>query len=163
MAEPNIVSKLIKDFPSIGFEAGNSYHWSPKNSIVYYRADHSEDVQAWAILHEVGHALLGHKSFGSDFDLVKMEVLAWEKAKSLASKYSINIEENHIQDCLDTYRDWLDKRSLCPVCNTKSFQTAKSPNYRCFNCHAVWKVTPSRFCRTYRSKQTTSELIYSGF
>jgi hypothetical protein len=24
-------------------------------------------------------------------------------------------------------------------------------HYRCFNCHEVWQVTPSRFCRAYRA------------
>jgi hypothetical protein len=30
-------------------------------------------------------------------------------------------------------------------------------HYRCFNCHTVWRVSTSRFCRAYRSTKTTPQ------
>jgi hypothetical protein len=34
------------------------------------------------------------------------------------------------------------------------------PLYRCFNCHATWRVAPSRFCRPYRQKTITGKASY---
>jgi hypothetical protein len=62
------------------------------------------------------------------------------------------IDEEHIQNCLDTYRDWLHKRSTCPRCDSHGLQT--SEQYKCYNCRAVWRVGNERFCRAYRSLQS---------
>ena len=88
--------------------------------------------------------------------LLKLEVEAWEKAKEVALKLDIKIDPNHIEDCLDTYRDWLYKRSVCPKCSNKSLQQSDFNHYECFNCHMRWRVTTSRFCRTYRMKDKTT-------
>ena len=42
-------------------------------------------------------------------------------------------------------------RSICPQCTTKALQQSDYAHYRCFNCHTRWRVTPSRFCRAYRT------------
>lgn len=109
----------------------------------------------WALLHETGHALLAHKSYKTDIELLKMEIAAWEKAHELGIQFAIKIDENHVQDCLDTYRDWLHARALCPSCGTRCLQHSSGHEYRCHNCHTSWKVTPSRFCRPYRSVSST--------
>ena len=148
----NLISSLEAKYPNINFEKGEKFYWSPSKKVVYYKEfDKDLDSSKWALLHEVGHALLKHKDYEKDFTLLRMEVLAWEKAKKIAKDFSEKIDEDHIQDCLDTYRDWIYKRSQCPNCSTISLQNSKDNKYKCFNCLAIWKVTSSKFCRPYRT------------
>jgi hypothetical protein len=151
-----LVAKLTKDFPSIKFSPGKQFCWSPETHEVIYRQNSKSDESSWSLLHETGHAVLQHKTYQADVALLRLEVEAWTKAKDLASNYGIEIGEDHIEDCLDTYRDWLYKRSICPTCNAKCLQQEDFIHYKCFNCHTVWKVSPNRFCRAYRSTKNVS-------
>lgn len=144
-----LLSSLKRDHPEIIFTAGKSFRWSPHDNQVTYNPSTEEQNGSWALLHEVGHALLHHSEYNSDFELLKLEVAAWEKAEQIQSKYSVKVDPEHIQSCLDTYREWLYQRSSCPTCNNTCLQTSLS-EYRCFNCHSVWNVTVARFCRPYR-------------
>ena len=145
-----LVSKIRLSYPKLKFTASDSFYWSPETKEVFYIQDSHGKVSTWSLLHEVGHGILGHSNYDADFMLLRLEIEAWEKAKEIASKFGITIDENHIQDCLDTYRDWLYKRSVCPKCSNKTLQQSDFKHYRCFNCHMQWRVTTSRFCRTYR-------------
>ena len=146
-----IINSLQATFPTLRFTAGLTFYWSPETNEVFYKAQSRKPQHIWSLLHETGHALLEHQSYRADVELLKLEVAAWEKAKDLAKPLKVEIDEDHIQDCLDTYRDWLYRRSICPTCTTKCLQQADMAHYRCFNCHTIWGVTPSRFCRAYRS------------
>jgi hypothetical protein len=149
------VQKLLESLqvalPKVQFTAGKKFYWSPETGEVFYNADGKGPRDSWALLHETGHALLEHKSYNTDIELLKMEIAAWDKAHELGAQFGITIDENHVQDCLDTYRDWLHARALCPTCSTRCLQLNSGSEYRCHNCHTNWKVTPSRFCRPYRS------------
>ncbi len=148
----SLIIELRKRHPTLTFRASTNYCWSPETSEIFYRRSDSDcDEADWSLLHETGHALLDHSSYKADFELLRLEVAAWERAKLLADDLAITIDEDHIQDCLDTYRDWLDKRSICPTCHTKCLQQDNHHYYQCFNCHTVWRVSSSRFCRAYRS------------
>lgn len=149
-----LLSKLRRDFPAISFVPGPRFVWSPAANQVLYKKSASEDdtTVIWALLHEVGHAVLGHGKYGSDFELVLLESAAWHQAEGLAKRYGHQIDPEHIQDCLDTYRDWLYQRSTCPTCTVTSLQT-DSKTYTCFNCSTSWRVSKSRLCRAYRRKQ----------
>jgi hypothetical protein len=146
----SLILKLESKFPNITFRADTRFYWSPEKYEVAYKANAKNKSANWSLLHETSHALLNHSSYRNDFELVEMEVAAWERAKELANELYIGtIDENHIQDCLDTYRDWLHKRCLCPQCGNRSFQQ-DTEHYSCHNCSTTWHVTPSRFCRSYR-------------
>ena len=149
------LEQLQKDFPAIDFVAGSSFCWSPQNQRVIYKNSDSE-VANWSILHELGHALLAHQSYQSDIELLLLEVAAWAKAKELGIIYGYQIDEDHIQDCIDSYRDWLDARSTCPECTSNGLQI-DSRQYSCFNCQLRWQVTNSRFCRPYRLTKTSQK------
>ncbi len=152
-----LLTKISIDFPNLRLAEGPTFYWSPKDRIVYYRNQADERAQ-WSLLHEVSHSLLGHTTFNSDFELLLMEVAAWDHAaKVLAPQYAIAIDDDHIQDCLDTYRDWLYQRSTCPACTNNSFQNDEY-TYTCFNCDTTWRVSASRHCRPYRKiqKRTTA-------
>lgn len=155
-ANEALLSKLQNILPGVAFEPGDGFSWSPQHSIVTYRRSSSDDVPSmWALLHEAGHAALGHKTYYDDIDLLQKEVAAWDKAKELARELDQTVDEDHIQDALDTYRDWLHQRSTCPRCGTVSLQMS-SNDYQCHNCYAVWRVSSSRHCRSYR--QTKNHL-----
>ncbi len=146
-----LLKKLSVGFPDLKFIRGNQCRWSPGDRTITYTTDTSEDCASWALLHELAHATLNHTTYRMDIDLLLMEVAAWEKAKQLAKNYGFAIDDGHIQDCLDTYRDWLDQRSTCPTCGNNSLQQG-SEEYQCFNCQTLWRVSSSRFCRPYRQK-----------
>jgi len=154
-----LLKQLSADFEHLTFTAGSSFCWSPTAKQVFYRQKANKVTGRWSLLHETGHALLEHANYTHDFELIGLEVAAWEKAKDLADRYDIAIDEDHIQNCLDSYRDWLHRRAICPSCDTRSIQLDDRAEYQCFNCRASWSVTPSRFCRPYRSKKQSEDLI----
>ena len=146
---------LKKDYPEITFVQGDSFYWSPQKNKIHYRYIDDLPESSWPLLHEIGHAELGHRRYSTDFELLTLEIEAWEHAKKIAKKYGHKISEDHVQDCLDTYRDWLYKRSTCPKCTVNSLQI-QTDTYRCFNCNNQWRVSASRKCRTYRKIQKAS-------
>lgn len=128
------------------FMEGPHFVWSSADKTVYFTTNPDEsDNAVWSLLHEIGHAELGHSYYDDDFDLLMMEVTAWQKAKELAAHYHLVIEQHHIEECLDSYRDWLHQRSRCVECQTHSLQTDET-TYQCYNCDTKWKVPRSRRC-----------------
>ena len=156
-----LITKLQAQFPALQFVAGKQFYWSPQTSEIFYRSQAREQSALWSLLHETGHALLGHAGYKADLELVRLEVAAWEKASEVATDLGVTIDQDHIQDCLDTYRDWLYKRSICPTCGTKCLQQDDYAHYRCFNCHTIWRVSTNRFCRAYRVTKNVSQTITS--
>ncbi len=149
MRQEEVVAKIKSEYKNISLEPADNYYWSPSENKVFYVLNNNSIEAVWALLHEVGHALLDHTKYFSDIELVKIEVEAWNKAEELASDLDIEIDEDHIQDCLDSYRDWLHKRSLCPDCDLSGVQV-NTKTYVCIFCHKRWSVTSERFCRPYR-------------
>ena len=153
----NILFQAQRLAPDVIFRAEPSFYWSPKDNAIAYRAESLEDSEGiWSILHETSHALLKHQMYKTDFELLTLEVAAWEHAKNLAKGLGISVDENYVQDCLDTYRDWLHRRSTCPTCGSVGLQHSPS-EYRCHNCNTAWRVSSARFCRPYRRKETDSK------
>lgn len=143
----NMLPKLQKDYPEIVFVSGESFIWSPlKNQITYTTHQINAEHGVWALLHELAHFELGHNKYSTDFELLKIETAAWTKAKKIAKKYGVKINNDHIQDCLDTYRDWLHNRAKCPNCSVISVQR-DDLHYQCFNCNSVWSVPKSPLCK----------------
>lgn len=145
-----VLAAIQQVAPAIRFVAGTRFYWSAKRQTVTYVAKALRTEQGlWSLLHETGHALLGHCNYESDFGLLQLEVAAWQKAKTLSAHLDTNIDETYIQDCLDTYRDWLHRRATCPTCGVVSMEQAPL-TYVCHNCMARWSVSSARFCRPYR-------------
>ena len=145
----SFIARLKRDYPEFSFEPGKQDHWSPKAKTIFYKSGVTLKETQYGVLHELAHAQLGHTDYHNDFELIKLEGLAWELAAKLGKKYGVKINSEHIQDCLDTYRDWLHARSQCPTCGMHVLQ--KDPyHYHCFNCRTQWKVTSGRFVRPYR-------------
>ncbi len=150
----SLLERLRHDYPDLQFIVGTTCYWSPGNKSIIYVLEPGL-ATAWSILHELGHAILGHQTYRTDAELLQKEVLAWGKAHELAQTYGLVINDEHIQNCLDSYRDWLDKRSTCPNCGVKT-TASTARTYRCFNCHTGWAVSPDRHRRPYRRTKKTA-------
>lgn len=124
------LNQLKADYPELKFREGRKFAFRPPKTIVL---GPPEPFSELLTLHEVSHALLKHKDFRMDVERLKMESNAWEKAKELAKKYNIEVDEDMIQNELDTYRDWLHRKSRCPVCGLTRFQTSDK-KYHCPRC-----------------------------
>jgi hypothetical protein len=146
----HLVHKLQLDHPALVFKVGEAHCWSPQRGEILYEAADTEANIA-GVLHELGHARLGHQRFASDIELLQKEVDAWQEALRLAERYGLAISEEHIQDCLDTYRDWLYRRSRCPGCESTGVQQTVR-RYLCVNCSNTWEVSSSRLRRPYRQQ-----------
>lgn len=149
-----LVRRLEQDFPHVSFVVSDHSRWSPEDRVVFFAPD--REHADWSLLHEAGHMLADHTNYRTDIDLLKMEVEAWEKAKELGQKYRVKIDPEHIEDCLDSYRDWLYRRSLCPNCSHTGLEK-NSGNYSCINCGSQWMVSSDRFCRVYRKTKTPAK------
>jgi len=145
------IIQIARDYPQFKFLPGAQELWSPRTNSITYNDSESPRELRYGLLHELAHALLGHTNYQSDFELLKMEAEAWRLAAKLGRSYKIKLDKNHIQDCLDTYRDWLHRRSQCPTCETRVLQTDPH-TYKCFNCGTSWQVSARRFARPYRLK-----------
>lgn len=145
----NLLPQIAADYPDLEFIESAHFSWHAGRKHVTFKKKKNAEHTVWALLHELGHALLQHADYRHDIELLQLEVAAWDKARSLAHRYDLEIDEDYVQDCLDTYRDWLHLRSTCPTCYARSLQASQS-RYRCFNCQTSWQVSRSRLCRPYR-------------
>ncbi len=156
----NLLEELAIKNPTLNFTEGKDFYWSPKDQTVHYNKDKLVSTEgSWSLIHELAHGLLGHSTYKTDYELLSYEVEAWQKAVKIAEEHGVTIDVNHIEECLDSYRDWLYARSTCPTCKLNSLQISPDA-YKCMNCLCKWTVSPSRFCRPYRLKtKTPSELL----
>lgn len=145
---------LVTHFTQFKFKPSDTFMWSPSsNTIFYLEEEINSDTGKLALLHEISHGLLGHSRFDYDIELLKIEVEAWEQARELSSKYSIKLNEEYIEAAMETYRNWLHKRSLCPECNHTGIQNIDH-SYKCINCYCKWTVPGSQICQVRRQKIT---------
>lgn len=144
----DLLARLVDRFPEVNFIEGADFKWEPSSKTIFWASSEHFEAQ---ILHEIGHFLAGHFDFKMDIDLLKMELEAWEKAKIIAREYGVRISQNLIEDHLDTYRDWLHRRSLCPNCQINGFQM-KNCDYRCPACESEWRANSAKFQELRRRK-----------
>lgn len=108
--------------------------------------ENEQKIWRMRLLHEVGHALLGHRDFTTDVERLKMERAAWEKAEELYRIYREKIgrktreewgwsefDQEVVEAEMDSYRDWLHQRSRCPECGLTRYQTLDQ-KYHCPQC-----------------------------
>lgn len=126
----NEIALLRVDFPEFKFRKAEKSRWNAADRVIYYTDDTRE------LMHELGHAVLGHKFIGSDVGLLRQERAAWTKAHELALVYGVKLDEEYVEESMDTYRKWLHKRSLCAVCKYSALED--SGTYRCFMCGNMW-------------------------
>ena len=143
----SILNVLQRDHPHLTFQASETFYWSPSEHTIYY-AENSNDVAA--LLHETAHALLNHQSYERDVQLLGLESEAWEYARvTLAPKYNITLDNDTVEDDLDSYREWMHRRSTCPHCGALGAQTGEH-EYLCPTCQHTWRVNEARLCALRR-------------
>jgi len=143
-----MIKRLRSDYPEYHFEPATGFWWSAAKKTIFYDPKTSNsDLFA---LHELSHALLEHSGYNRDIELLKLERDAWDYAKTtLAPHYGATIDGNIIQENLDTYREWLHARSLCPECETTGLQF-RSNLYRCIACGHQWRANEAKLCALRR-------------
>lgn len=141
-------SNIFVNLPhTVIIEAGTSFSWHYQtHTITYDTHDPAADI---LLLHEVGHALLDHHDYAYDIHLIEMERTAWDKARDVATQFGVKIPETVVEEALDTYRDWLHARSLCPRCGSTGVQDGQL-NYTCLACHRTWHSNEARTCQLRR-------------
>lgn len=154
---PKITSaydRLVRDFRDINFVIGDDFHWSAIDRTITHPRIDSEDSFS-LLLHEVGHAKLDHYQYSRDIELIDMERQAWEHAVTkLAPQYghSLAMDDDVVQDALDSYRNWLHARSSCPGCQAIGIEVS-TLYYGCLVCQSNWRVNEARVCQLRRFKQ----------
>lgn len=148
-----LVRQITADYPAISLQAtSQASHWSPTTHTIFYNP--SEQHAEWVLLHELAHGILQHDIYKRDIELLAIERDAWQYATEvLALRYDMTIDEEFIEDHLDSYRDWLHAKSSCPSCNLNGVEI-KTRSYRCLACGQTWQVNEARTCRLQRYSQT---------
>jgi len=128
------IDELKSLYPQFKFISSIRFKYRPPKSIYVV---YGEDNFALQTLHELGHALCKHENYQTLVERLKIESEAWERAKQVVSlhpewlkKYQIKYDSDFAESQLDTYRDWLHAKTLCPNCGLTRYQT---PNGR-FHC-----------------------------
>ena len=132
----NLVERLSKDFPELRFRQGRKFAFRPARTIIYEPATEVEaeyKIYSMRLLHEVGHALSGHRDYTQDLMRVKMECEAWGKARELSERYGVEYDEEVAEGELTSYREWLHQRSKCPKCGLTRYQT-RGGEWKCPGC-----------------------------
>ena len=147
-----LISKLGNNHsPATGmpltFVKSDFFGWNANERTITYAPD-APHAPAF-LLHELGHALLGHADYSDDIHLLAMERAAWDKALQLAPEYDVAITDELIEESLDTYRDWLHARSTCKNCQAVGLQIKKN-TYHCIACDNSWRVNEARTCALRR-------------
>jgi hypothetical protein len=132
------------------FLEGEIFSWNPSTATITYRESSApEDIANF--LHEVGHAERDHTLFVSGVELLTMEQEAWTKGAEIAAAMGIKLPAYVAEEALDSYRDWLHSRSLCPQCNSTGVETSLN-HFSCLACHTRWKANEARLCALRRYK-----------
>ena len=125
-----LLRRIKQAYPDFVFKNGRKFAFRPPYTIIIGPSEFRDEL---LLLHELGHALLHHSDFSVDVERLKMEAAAWEKARELALDFGVEIDEEMIQNQLDTYRDWLHQKSRCPKCGLTMYQTPDKV-YHCPQC-----------------------------
>ena len=147
----DFLKQLQSDFAEISFVRDKANLWSPQTREIYYR----QPLSKYSILHELGHALQGHTDYTLDIQLLKMEADAWRKAQQLATNYGLKIPAKYINDCMNTYKDWMLSRAKCPDCDLVGLQAANTLTYNCCNCSLSWSVPLETKCLVRRIRESS--------
>lgn len=151
MQKINLINKLVSDHPEFKFYPSDGFRWSAKDKTIHFAPDKlRQNIYQLSLLHELAHGLLRHSEYNLDIELLKMETEAWDMAtEKLAPRYSVKPDKEYTQNQLDSYRDWMHKRSLCPNCGVNGFQQSNL-SYKCPSCQKTWRPNEAKFGQLQR-------------
>ena len=119
----SLLKLLSKDYPNFRFVKGSRFSFRPPKTIVI-GPDEGEHT-SMLLFHELGHALSKKYSYKLGAERLKIEATAWQKGKKAYQKYP-NLpswDDDFVEDNLDTYRNWLHKKSTCKKCGLTMYQS----------------------------------------
>ena len=122
-----LIVQLKMDYPKIRFRLGKKLAFRPPRTIFFAEGQELE------LLHELGHARLEHDFYTTDIERLRMERAAWEEARRLCDQYAVEYDQEFVEMALDSYRDWLHRRSQCSKCGLTRYQT-RDGKYHCPSC-----------------------------
>lgn len=122
-----LIMQLKMDYPKIRFRLGKKFAFRPPRTIFFAEGQELE------LLHELGHARLEHDFYTTDIERLRMERAAWEEARRLCDQYTVEYDQEFVEMALDSYRDWLHRRSQCSKCGLTRYQT-RDGKYHCPSC-----------------------------
>lgn len=122
-----LIVQLKMDYPKIRFRLGKKFAFRPPRTIFFAEGQELE------LLHELGHARLEHNFYTTDIERLRMERAAWEEARRLCDQYAVEYDQEFVEMALDSYRDWLHRRSQCSKCGLTRYQT-RDGKYHCPSC-----------------------------
>ena len=147
-----LIDALVVDFPDFTFKTSRKFAFRYAKSAKTAKTTKSpaskavkstiflgppQPFFALQTLHELAHGLCGHKDWSTSVLRLKCEREAWERARGLFLKYKKLVpdpwSEDFIEASLDTYRDWLHAKTLCPRCHLTRFQSDDGA-YHCPRC-----------------------------
>ncbi|MBQ9019820.1 hypothetical protein IJ096_00610 [Candidatus Saccharibacteria bacterium] len=128
------LKQLKADFPNLTIKYGKKFAFRPPKTVIF--SSTPEPNYTLLALHELGHALSGHFRYQTHIERLKLESEAWEAAQTLCRRYHIPYDEEFAESQLDTYRDWLHAKSLCPTCHLTRYQTPDG-KYHCPICDTL--------------------------
>ena len=140
-----LISEIAHDYPDFTIRPGRRFAWKPPRTIIYEQnGTYPPAYFALLTLHELGHAVLGHKHYSLAVDRLKIESAAWSEARRLFRSYqkrgilpeSWSWDAGFVEDQLDTYRTWLHQKSLCKTCGLTRYQTPDGA-WHCPRCDQI--------------------------
>ncbi len=145
-----LLSRIKHDYPRIKFCSGRQFYWSPNEKTIYFSTEIRPNEAGHLILHELAHMELKHTNYDYDVELIQMELAAWEYSKAnFYPQYLPEFNQTLQDGYLESYRDWLYRRSLCPKCNLTGQQLANH-SYSCPTCHQKWQPNIAKQNRLQR-------------
>lgn len=133
--------EIIAQYKQYQFLPAGFFSYDAAEEVINYDPIRLQRAQGKiSLLHEISHCELGHFNYQYDIELLMMEIDAWYYTKKLANKHNIALDEKYVQDCINSYEDWLTKRATCPMCDNFCFEKSKNL-YSCFICDTHWKVS----------------------
>ncbi len=96
--------EIVEELRRIGFREGPLFEWDPDAGSVLYDAQRIDTTNGkMHLLHEVGHALLGHRRV-LDEKRYAMERQAWDLARLIAKARGLRVDEKLIVRSLRAIR-----------------------------------------------------------
>jgi len=120
------LDSLKSAYPDFFFKPGRKFLFRPKRTIFYLE---DNDNFRFLLLHELAHALLKHFSYDTSLERLTLERDAWEKTRQLCSDYKVPFLDSLAEAELNTYRDWLHKKTLCKTCGLSCLEVNSESLY----------------------------------
>lgn len=133
--------ELISAYSQYRFLPAGFFSYDAADEVINYDPDRlHKPIGKISLLHEISHCELGHFHYRFDIELLMMEVAAWHYTKKLAKIHGLKLDNVYIQDCIESYDNWVNQRGTCPVCNNFCIEQQENI-FDCFVCNTRWQVS----------------------